>query len=84
MLIKRQCPHTGVVNFYSRAEPHFAVGSIVPGDDHHFTWRYHTEPYTRAGQADDMPSAERELREIGRIASSALASSAKERIARPC
>ena len=30
MLIKRRCPHTGVVNFFSHAEPHMAVGSIVP------------------------------------------------------
>ena len=81
MLIKRRCPHTGVVNFFSRSEPHLAVGSIVSGDDHHFTWRYHAEPYERAGQADDMSDAEHEVREIGRMAASG---SAADKVARPC
>jgi hypothetical protein len=81
MLIKRRCPHTGVVNFYSRTEPHMAVGSIVSGDDHHFTWRYYAEPFVRAGQSDDMPSAERELREIGQLAARGCGA---ERVARPC
>lgn len=79
MLIKRRCPHTGVVNFYSRAEPHMAVGSIVSADDHHFTWRYHAGPYVRAGQVDDMCTAEREVREIGR-----LASGDRDSVSRPC
>lgn len=81
MLIKRRCPHTGVVNFYSQVEPHLAVGSIVSGDDQHFTWRYHAEPYVRAGQADDMPTAEREVREIGRLA---LHGNAADAVVRPC
>lgn len=77
MLIKRRCPHTGVVNFFSHAEPHMAVGSIVPRDDHHFTWRYYAEPFVRGGQADDMFSAEREVRELSRLA-------AREQVSRPC
>lgn len=81
MLIKRRCPHTGVVNFFSRTEPHLAVGSIVSGDDHHFTWRYYAEPYVRAGQAVDMPSAEREVRESSRLAARG---SDAEQVSRPC
>lgn len=79
MLTKRRCPHTGVVNFYAHAEPHIAVGSIVSGDDHHYTWRYYAEPFVRAGQADDMPTAERRVMEIGR-----LAIRGTEAASRPC
>lgn len=79
MLIKRRCPHTGVVNFFSDTEPHLAVGSIVARDDHHFTWRYYEEPYVRAGQTGDMPAAERELQAI-----SSLAAHAPETGVRPC
>lgn len=77
MLIKRRCPHTGVVNFFSRAEPHMAVGSIVPRDDHHFTWRYYADPFVCGGQADDMFAAEREVRELSLLA-------AREQVSRPC
>jgi hypothetical protein len=68
MLTRRRCPHTGVVNFYFDAEPHMAVGSVVPGDDRHFTWRFYAEPFADAGMSGDLGSAERHVIEIGRRA----------------
>lgn len=68
MLIKRRCPHTGIVNFFFDGEPHMAVGSVVRGDDRHFTWRFYTEPYVRAGLSDDLKSAEGRVMELGRLA----------------
>ncbi len=29
MLSRSHCPHTGVVNFFARAEPLLAVGSVI-------------------------------------------------------
>ena len=79
MLIKRRCPHTGVINIFSRSEPHMAVGSIVSGDDHQITWRYYAEPYVRAGHTEDMREAENVVRKISR-----LATDGPDVVVRPC
>ena len=65
MLSKQSCPHTGVVNYFSRAEPHFSVGSIAPlaSNHDHYCWRVYDAHRTIAGIAADMKSAERRLRQ---------------------
>ena len=39
MLQKRRCERTGVINFYSRAEPFLAAGCIVQVAPSKFVWR---------------------------------------------
>ncbi len=62
MLIKRRCIATGVVNFYSKHEPHIAIGSVttrvgpVP-----YVWRYHGESLTTGGTAREWVAVERAL-----------------------
>jgi hypothetical protein len=33
MLSRSHCPHTGVLNFFARAEPLFAVGSVIKASE---------------------------------------------------
>ena len=33
MLSSSHCPHTGVVNFFARAEPLFVVGSVIKASE---------------------------------------------------
>jgi hypothetical protein len=66
MLLKRQCPHTGIVNFFSRAEPHLPVGFIYPSTRNTgFTWRCHTGTNSgaegAAGRTVDLKTAEANL-----------------------
>lgn len=64
-LSSRRCPHTGVVNFYSEADPHFAIGSIArcgtAADASGFTWRCYAGEALTAGHAPDLKTAERRL-----------------------
>ena len=41
MLLRRRCPHTGVINFFSQADPLLAVGSVVEprAPQTEFAWR---------------------------------------------
>jgi hypothetical protein len=62
MLLKRHCPHTGIVNFFSTAEPHLPVGFIYATSARNgFTWRCHTGAEDAAGQAVDLQTAEANL-----------------------
>ena len=72
MLSKRRCPHTGVVNFFFKTDPHLAVGSVVKGAQAGYLWRYYSDPCEAAGREDDITTAERRVVELcHRIASGA-------------
>jgi hypothetical protein len=58
MLLKRHCPHTGIVNFFTHAEPHLPVGFVYSTvTDAGFTWRCHDDD-NGAGHAVDLKTAE--------------------------
>ena len=62
MLSKRQCPYTGITNFFSDAEPYMPVGAIYssvakPG----FLWRCHAGDDGAAGRTTDLKTAEARL-----------------------
>ena len=62
MITKRRCPHTGIVNFFSRADPLLAVGSVCretgPAP---YVWRSYLDD--RSGVAVDRAAAEAHLRD---------------------
>jgi hypothetical protein len=62
VISKRHCPYTGVVNFFTTADPLIAVGSVSEaGEAHQYAWRcYLDDPV--AGTAPDMTIAEAQLR----------------------
>jgi hypothetical protein len=66
MLSSRRCPYTGVVNFYSVQDPHFAVGSIArcgtsAATNSAFAWRCYAGEAASSGVAPDLKTAERRL-----------------------
>jgi hypothetical protein len=68
MLSKRLCPHTGIVNFYFDAEPHFAVGSVVKAAGKGYLWRCYTDPCEAVGAEDDIRAAEQRVADLCRKA----------------
>jgi hypothetical protein len=64
MLSKQCCPHTGIVNFFTKADPFLSVGSIKKQADGEgvYCWRWYDAGRTIAGIASDMRSAEERLR----------------------
>ena len=68
MLSKQQCPHTGVVNFFTRADPFVAIGSIIKREQcGEYAWRVYDAVHTISGIAKDMRTAEEKLREGARL-----------------
>ena len=65
MLSKQRCPHTGIVNFFTRADPFLSVGSIMKQADRDgvYCWRWYGAVETIAGISADMHSAEERLRQ---------------------
>jgi hypothetical protein len=61
VLDRHLCPHTGVHNYFHKAEPLLAVGSIVEVRPGRFVWRCHVAD-DRAGTARDRHAAESELK----------------------
>lgn len=62
MITSKRCPHTGVVNFFVRADPHLAVGSVSQdANPRQFVWRCYLDG-EGAGVADDLAIAEANLR----------------------
>ena len=62
MISKRRCRYTGIVNFFSAADPLIAVGSIseiAPSAD--FAWHCYLDSEV-SGLATDMTIAEARLR----------------------
>jgi hypothetical protein len=68
MLSKRRCPHTGVVNFFYPADPHLAVGSVVPSAQSGYLWHCYTHPYEAVGAEADLKAAERRVLDLCRQA----------------
>jgi hypothetical protein len=62
MLSKCRCPHTGVVNFFTKADPQLAVGSVAEaGDTTAFAWRCYVGEEA-GGLEPDISLAEASLR----------------------
>ena len=62
MITSKRCPHTGVVNFFVRADPHLAVGSVSQeANPRQFVWRCYLDG-EGAGVADNLAIAEANLR----------------------
>jgi hypothetical protein len=62
VLSKSRCPHTGVVNFFTQADPLLAVGSVAEvGASARYVWRCYVGEEA-CGLAADMSSAEAQLR----------------------
>jgi hypothetical protein len=76
MLLKRECPHTGVVNFFFVGDPHIAVGSVVKAESGGYYWRCYADPYTAVGAAADLKSAEARVADLCRKAAAHLADQA--------
>ena len=62
MISKNRCPHTGVVNFFTVADPLLAVGSVAEAAaGNHYDWHcYLDDPV--GGRAPDLAVAEAHLR----------------------
>jgi hypothetical protein len=60
MLSKQRCPHTGVVNFFTDADPFMSVGSIIATAPSRYVWRCHV--VDQCGVAGDAMTAEANLR----------------------
>src|SRR3954449_6672637 len=62
MLSKSRCPHTGVVNFFTHADPLLSVGSVAAARaPARYVWRCYVGEEA-CGVSADMPSAEASLR----------------------
>ena len=62
MIIKTRCPHTGVVNFFTDADPLLAVGSVSERPaSARFAWHCYLDA-PASGVAADMAIAEARLR----------------------
>jgi hypothetical protein len=62
MLSKCRCPHTGVVNYFTKADPQLAVGSVAEaGDTTAYAWRCYVGEEA-GGLAPDISRAEAYLR----------------------
>jgi hypothetical protein len=61
MLSKLRCPHTGLVNFFTDADPFMSVGSIIAIAPSRYVWRCYLLDH-RCGVAADPMSAEADLR----------------------
>lgn len=63
MLSKQRCPHTGIVNYFTKTDPFVSAGSIIrQGDrDEVYHWRWYGATQTISGIAKDMTAAEERL-----------------------
>ena len=61
MLSRLRCPHTRVLNFFTDADPHMSVGSIIATAPGHYVWRCHIVDDSW-GMTADAVSAEANLR----------------------
>ena len=62
MLSKSRCPHTGVVNYFTQADPLLAVGSVAEAREAAgFAWRCYVGEEA-GGLAPDLPLAEARLK----------------------
>jgi hypothetical protein len=56
-----RCPHTGIINYFSKAEPRLAIGCIIENPPGRFVWHCHVAD-DHCGAASDRRAAESELR----------------------
>lgn len=62
-LSKQLCPHTGIVNYFSKADPYISVGSIAEAKSQaEYHWRIYSASRTISGIAADMKTAEQRLK----------------------
>lgn len=62
MLSKCRCPHTGVVNYFTKADPLLAVGSVAEaGSANRYAWHCYIGEEI-GGLAPDLSQAEAHLR----------------------
>jgi hypothetical protein len=63
VITKRRCPHTGIVNFYSKADPLLAIGSLTEAaaPPSEYVWRCYVGDH-EAGVAAGISTAEERLR----------------------
>jgi hypothetical protein len=63
VITKRRCPLTGVVNFYEKADPLLAVGSVsADTKPARYIWRFYLDQQ-EAGIARNISIAEAHLRD---------------------
>jgi hypothetical protein len=69
LLLRKRCPHTGVINYFSELDPLLSVGSVVVEAKvpHEFTWRCYIDERA-CGIVPDAALAEAHLkRAIARL-----------------
>ena len=69
MLLRRRCPHTGVINYFSESDPLMSVGSVVEAraPQAEFAWRCYIDERA-CGIVADAALAETNLkRAIARL-----------------
>jgi hypothetical protein len=64
LLSTKKCPHTGVTNFYSDADPYLAVGSIERRSSNSFTWRCYADGHAFSGRSVDLATARERLSHV--------------------
>jgi len=63
VITKRRCPHTGVINFYEKADPLLAVGSVsAVTKPARYIWRFYLDEQ-ESGVARNSSIAEAHLRD---------------------
>jgi hypothetical protein len=63
MLSKQRCPHTGIVNYFTKADPFVSVGSVMrAGSPAEYQWRWYDAARTISGIATDMQTAEQRIK----------------------
>ena len=61
MIAKRRCPHTGIVNFYTKTDPLLAIGSVSAMPTQ-YIWRSYLKDQ-EAGVAANLSLAEAHLKD---------------------
>ena len=63
MLSRQRCPHTGIVNYFTKADPFVSVGSVMKaGSSAEYQWRWYDAVRTISGIAADMQTAEQRIK----------------------
>lgn len=62
-MLSKRCPHTGIINYFTKADPFVSIGSITrkDGSEPEYHWRYYDAARRIAGIAKDMSDAEKRL-----------------------
>ncbi len=73
-MLSKRCPHTGIINYYTKADPFVSIGSITrkDGREPEYHWRYYDAARRIAGITKDMSDAEQRLQRAYRRRESAM------------